>query len=69
MNETAKWELEIDTIDSRSTNLIFGKKYLSNVNADNDYINFSIFDTFILVKDENSNLMLSFEQNFENDDE
>jgi hypothetical protein len=67
MNETAKWELEIDTIDSRSTNLIFGKKYLSNVNADNDYINFSIFDTFILVKDENSNLMLSFEQNFENE--
>ena len=67
MNETSKWELEIDTIDPRNTNLIFGKKYLSNVNADQDYINFSIFETFILVKDDNSNLMLSFEQNFENE--
>ena len=69
MNETSKWELEIDTIDPRNTNLIFGKKYLSNVNADQDYINFSIFETFILVKDDNSNLMLSFEQDFSIDDE
>lgn len=69
MSETAKWELDIDTIGSRNTNLIFGKKYLSNVNAEQDYINFSIFETFILVKDDNSNLMLSFEQDFTTDEE
>ena len=68
MNETSKWELDIDTIDPINTTLIFGKKYLSNVNSDQDYINFSIFETFILVKDDNSNLMLSFEQSFENTD-
>jgi len=31
-------------------------------------IEFSIFDTFMLVKDEYSNLMLSFEQDFEDED-
>jgi hypothetical protein len=69
MNESTKWELEIDEIEPRNTNLIFGKKYLSNINADKDYINFSIFETFILVKDDNSNLMISFEQDFTADDE
>ena len=69
MNETAKWELEIDTINSKNTQLVFGKKYLSNINTDEDYIQFSVFETFILIKDENSNLMLSFEQDFSTDDE
>jgi hypothetical protein len=69
MNETAKWELDVDTISPRNTQLIFGKKYLSNINAEQDFINFSIFETFILIKDECSNLMLSFEQDFTTDDE
>lgn len=68
MSEMAKWEIEIDTVDIKNTNLIFGKKYLSNINVEIDRINFSMFDTFVLVKDDNSNLMLSFEQSF-NDDE
>ena len=65
MNEMSKWELEIDKIEPRNTSLIFGKKYLSNINTDKEFIDFSIFETFILVKDDNSNLMLSFEQNFD----
>lgn len=69
INEPAKWELEIDNISHKNTQLIFGKKYLSNVNAEQDIIQFSIFETFILVKDENSNLMLSFEQDFTTDDD
>ena len=69
INETAKWELDIDTIQYKNCQLIFGKKYLSNVNTDEDPIQFSIFETFILVKDNNSNLMLSFEQDFTTDDE
>jgi len=68
MNESAKWELEIDTITPMNTNLVFGKKYLSNIN-DGDFIQFYVFETFILVKDDISNLMLSFEQNFDQDDE
>lgn len=68
MSEMGKWEIEIDNIDTKNNNLIFGKKYLSNINAELDRINFSVFDTFILVKDNNSNLMLSFEQSFEEED-
>jgi hypothetical protein len=68
MNEPSKWELQIDNIEPINANLIFGKKYLSNVNSDLDYIYFNIFETFILIKDQNSNLMLSFEQTFEDDD-
>ena len=67
MNESAIWELEIDTISPINTNLIFGKKYLSNIN-DRDFIQFYVFETFILVKDDISNLMLSFEQNFDQED-
>jgi hypothetical protein len=69
MNELSKWELIVDEVDAKNTQLIFGKKYLSNINDQNDNIYFSIFETFILVKDENSNLMLSFEQDFTADDE
>jgi hypothetical protein len=68
VNESGKWELEIDKIEPRNTNLIFGKKYLSNIDGEMDEINFHIFDTFILVKDRNSNLMLSFEQDFSNEE-
>lgn len=68
VSENSKWEIHIDTISYKDTNLIFGKKYLSNINADDEYINFNIFDTFILIKDNISNLMLSFEQNFNEDD-
>jgi hypothetical protein len=67
-NETSKWELEVDTITSKNQHLIFGKKYLSNINCDDEFVNFNIFDTFILIKDKESNLMLSFEQNFDIED-
>lgn len=67
--ETSKWELTIGDIDpSLSHRLVFNKKYLSNVNAELDIINFSMFETFILIKDQNSNLMMSFEQTFDGDD-
>jgi hypothetical protein len=67
-NEVAKWELEVDAVKSSNQHLIFGKKYLSNINCDDEFVNFNIFDTFILVKDKDSNLMLSFEQNFDTED-
>lgn len=68
--EEYKWELEVDEIsDDKNTKIIFNKKYLSNINDSVDFINFDIFETFILVKDSNSNLMLSFETNFEGPDD
>jgi len=69
ISETAAWELEIDNIDvDRSSNLILNKKFLGCVN-DSDDIQFHIFDNFMLVKHEDSNLMLSFEQDFSEEDE
>ena len=63
--ENSKWELHVDNIESPDNNLTFIKKYLSNIDTTKDEITFHIFETFILIKDEQSNLMLSFEQNFE----
>lgn len=68
VSEPLKWEIEIDESDESDVSLTFLKKYLSNINADNPFIKFDIFDTFILVKDSNSNLMLSFEQSFGDDE-
>jgi len=65
--ELSKWELEVDQIQSQNTSIIFNKKYLGNINEQQE-INFHIFENFILIKDNNSNLMLSFEQNFSEDD-
>jgi hypothetical protein len=67
-NETNKWELEVANISTKNANIIFNKKYLSNITTELDSITFFIFETFILIKDEESNLMLSFEQDFTNED-
>ena len=66
--ETAKWELAVcDMEQDVNSKIVFNKKYLSNINQDLDNIDFYMFETFILVKDETSNLMLSFEQTFDED--
>ena len=67
-SEISKWELEVDEIKSTNQTLIFNKKYLSNINDEEEFIHFHIFDNFILIKDKDSNLMLSFEQDFTNED-
>jgi hypothetical protein len=66
-NELSKWELEVDQIKNPNANIIFNKKYLSNIN-ENEFVNFHVFENFILIKDKDSNLMLSFEQDFNNED-
>ena len=68
LSETAAWELEIDSIDDRNANLMLNKKFLNCINDNFDNVEFNIFETFMLVKDDISNLMLSFEQNFEDED-
>jgi hypothetical protein len=68
LQERAAWELQIDSIEiERNTNLMLNKKFLSCIGTKQEHIEFSIFETFMLIKDEDSNLMLSFEQDFSDD--
>jgi hypothetical protein len=69
-SELGNWEMCVSTIDGskKYNNLVFGKKYLKSVNLNDDYVSFNIFETFILIKDNESNFMMSFEQNFQDDD-
>ena len=67
--EDSKWELYVgDASKNISYKIIFNKKYLSNINQDLEIIDFYMFETFILAKDNNSNLMLSFEQSWDEND-
>jgi hypothetical protein len=67
--EDSKWELFVGNANKEiNYKIIFNKKYLSNINQELDIIDFYMFETFILVKDSNSNLMLSFEQTFDEND-
>lgn len=68
ISEMGRWEIEVDDIEYKNSNLIFGKKYLSNINTENEYINFSVFESFILIKTDESNFMMSFEQTFDDDE-
>lgn len=69
LSENTSWELEIDSIDvERNANLMLNKKFLSCINGEVDNIEFNIFETFMLIKDDISNLMLSYEQDFEDVD-
>jgi len=69
VSETSAWELEIDEIDAeRNSSLILNKKFLGCINDEAD-IKFHIFENFMLVKHEDSNLMLSFEQDFSSEDD
>lgn len=67
-SERASWELEVDSLqEERNSNLILNKKFLSCINETIETVEFNIFDSFMLIKDNNSNLMLSFEQDFSED--
>jgi hypothetical protein len=68
LSETAAWELEVDQLDEeRNSNLILNKKFLSCIDDSQEKVEFNIFDNFMLIKGDNSNLMLSFEQDFSDD--
>ena len=53
LSETSAWELEIGEIEDRNANLIFNKRFLNCINDSLNSIEFSMFETFILIKDEN----------------
>jgi hypothetical protein len=68
LSETSAWELEVGEIENRNANLILNKRFLNCINDSLKTIEFSMFETFILIKDVQSNLMLSYEQDFSDDD-
>ena len=69
VSEQAAWELQVaKTDESRNSSMILNKKFLKCIDDSKD-VDFSIFDNFMLIKDENTNLMLSYEQDFTDEDE
>lgn len=66
--ETSAWELEIDEVEDRNANFILNKRFLTCINDTKEEIIFNIFENFMLIKDDDSNLMLSFEQDFQDID-
>lgn len=66
--ERSAWDLEIGKIEPIDKKFIFNKRFLKCVDDSMENIEFSLFDAFILVKSEDSNLMLSYEQDFSDED-
>lgn len=65
VSELGKWELEVDNVsDKKNHQISFLKKYLGSIDTNFDWVDLWIFETFVLVKGYNSNLMLSYEQDF-----
>lgn len=70
LSEKSAWELEVDSIDDdRNATLILNKRFLSCINDKMENVIIMIFDNFMLINDDNSSLMLSFEQNFDHDED
>lgn len=68
LSEQSAWELEVGEIEDRKASLIFNKRFFKCIDGNREEVEFSMFDTFMLVKDQDSNLMLSYEQDFDDDD-
>lgn len=66
VSEKQLWELEVDQTTEEDKHLMINKKYLSSINDDGKDVIFHVFETFILIKDKISQLMISFEQDFSN---
>ena len=65
LSEMSSWEYQVDELEISDKHLMFNKSFLSSINDNFDYIQFHVFDSFILTKDDESYLMLSFETSFE----
>jgi len=65
LSERSLWELEVDEVTENNKHLMFNKSFLSCINDVGKSVEFHVFETFILIKDDISNLMISFEQSFD----
>jgi hypothetical protein len=64
LSETSTWEFQVDEVDLSDRHLMFNKSFLPSINDSEEFVHFYVFETFILTKSSNSNLMISFEQDF-----
>lgn len=60
----SSWDLVIGEIENKTASFILNERFLKCINDKNEEIEFNLFDSFILIKDQDSNLMLSYEQDF-----
>lgn len=67
VSETGSWELEIGNTPLENNKFSMNKKFLKSIDDSLDFINFHLFENFILVSDVSSKLMLSYEQDFSDD--
>lgn len=65
MSEEDAWDLEIDTSINQGS-LIMNKMFLACINKDSFRLN--VYESFMLISDSETNLMLSFEQDFGDDE-
>lgn len=68
LSELSLWELEVDEVGEPSKHLMFNKSLLGCINDSGNNIELHVFETFILINDEISQLMISFEQDFSDHD-
>lgn len=66
--ETSAWSMNLGDIDKQNANFIFNKRFFKCINEYSSVVTFHLFDSFILIKGKSSNLMLSYEQDFNEDD-
>ena len=62
--EDTKWEVKVCDIEANHSEITFPKKYLTSISNTDDVINFHVYETFLLFKEDGVNLMVSFEQDF-----
>lgn len=66
--EDTTWEINVGEIAENKKDITFPKKYLKTINNEEDIINFYVYETFILFKEGDKNLMVSFEQDFDSEE-
>lgn len=62
------WELEVDQSDSSFSDLVFAKKYLSCINCEEEFANFSIFPGFLLYAEGEKVVIIAYETDFSEED-
>lgn len=59
--EGSTWDLEICDIEHENLSITFPKKYFKSINFTEEQINIYVFDTFLLVDNKNTNLLIALE--------
>jgi hypothetical protein len=55
------WTLELDEIEAPNDTLSFPKKYFNTIKMDNEKINIYVYNNFILIMNDDTNLMITTE--------